>query len=143
MLRLRLLFMLVVDTYESLQADMLLDKLCGPSCRAISHDRLGNHAAAVADFSAALELNPSNTSAFFNRGTCFDSLGQHDLATADFGRALELDIPSGPAESNAGPTARRASQDVTMAGGQVASAERLTGGADDAISRETAHSAVS
>ncbi len=119
---------------------MLLDKLCGPSCRAISHDRLGNHAAAIAGFSAALELDPSNTSAYFSRGTCYDSLGQHDLASADFGRALALDFPSGPAESRAGPAESGASQEFTTAGAKVASAEELTVRADDATSRDT-HSA--
>ena len=83
--------------------------------RAISHDKLGNSAAAIAGFSAALELDPSNTSAYFNRGTCYDSLGQHDLATADFGRALELDFPSGQAKSGA-------SQDAGTAGAEVVSA---------------------
>ena len=72
------------------------------SCRAISHDKLGNHAAAIADLSAALKLDSSNTSAYFNRGTCYDSLGQHDLATADFTRALALDVTPETAASKAG-----------------------------------------
>ena len=124
---------------DSFRGDVHSHTLSGRSCRAVSHDKLGNHAAAVADFSAALEIGPSNASAYFNRGTCYDSLGQHDLATADFGRAL-MDFPSGQPDSKAGPAESRASQKVTATHAQVMRAKRLTGGADDATSRD-AHSA--
>ncbi len=42
-----------------------------------------------------LALDPSNSVAYFNRGSTFDNMGRNDEAVADFTRALELDHGSG------------------------------------------------
>lgn len=60
--------------------------------RGISYDKLGNRQAAIADFTSAVLLDPSNLGAYFNRGTAYDALGRHEEATSDFARALDLDI---------------------------------------------------
>ena len=67
----------------------------GEWCRGISFDKLGQHEAAIADFSAAVQLDPGNLAAFFNRGTAYDALGRHEAATADFTRALGGDFTPG------------------------------------------------
>ena len=38
----------------------------------------------------ALEINPGNTEAYFNRGFCYSILNQSDLACPDFRKACEL-----------------------------------------------------
>jgi tetratricopeptide (TPR) repeat protein len=70
--------------------------------RGISYDKLGKYEAAVADFSRVLELEPTNSVAYFNRGSTYDSMGAHDHAIADFGRALELDNGSNHVSSMGG-----------------------------------------
>ena len=46
-------------------------------------------------------MEPTNSVAYFNRGSRYDSMGMHDQAVADFGRALELD-PGARADAAAG-----------------------------------------
>ncbi len=46
----------------------------------------------MADFTRAVELDPSNANALFNRGSALDSLGEFDRAVADYTRALQLDM---------------------------------------------------
>ena len=60
-------------------------------CRGISHDKLGDYAAAIADFQRVIELDPTNANAFFNLASSFDVLGRYDEAIFNYGRALELD----------------------------------------------------
>ena len=62
------------------------------TCRGISYDKLGDRRAAIADFTSAVVLDPSNLGAYFNRGTAYDALGMHKEATVDFARALDLDF---------------------------------------------------
>lgn len=57
--------------------------------RGISHDKAGDHAAAVADFSACLSLDPLNSVAYYNRAAAYDALGQFDKAILDYRRALD------------------------------------------------------
>ena len=47
---------------------------------------------AIADFSKAIELDPMDSAAYFNRGNAHDGLGENEKATADFARAEELDV---------------------------------------------------
>lgn len=60
-------------------------------CRGISYDKLGHYELAIQDFDRVIQLEPSNSVAYFNRGSTYDSMGAHDAAISDFGRALELD----------------------------------------------------
>ncbi len=46
--------------------------------------------AAIADFDKAIELNPEDAMAYYNRGTAYAGLEQFDAAIADFDKAIEL-----------------------------------------------------
>lgn len=55
------------------------------------HAQLGRHADAVADYTAVLEREPGNTTAYFNRAAAYDALGFFDEAVRDYKRAMECD----------------------------------------------------
>lgn len=61
--------------------------------RAYCYAKLGRYQEAVSDYSAAIQLDPSNSHAYHNRGTSYDKMGKGDLAIADFSKVLELDSP--------------------------------------------------
>lgn len=51
---------------------------------------LGHHAAAIADYSAALDLNPTLDAAYHNRANSYAALGNSEAALLDYDRALDL-----------------------------------------------------
>lgn len=55
--------------------------------RGIAYDRLGDYEAAVADFSAAIALDPSNADFYHNRGFSRRKMGQFEAAIADYTQA--------------------------------------------------------
>ncbi len=59
--------------------------------RGISHDKLGDPAAAVEDFSSCIALDPGNAVAFYNRAAALDALGQYERAVADYRAALDAE----------------------------------------------------
>ena len=63
---------------------------------------MGDHAAAIADYDKALEIDPQFAEAYSNRGGVKDSMGDHVAAIADFDRALEIDPQLAGAYSNRG-----------------------------------------
>jgi lipoprotein NlpI len=62
----------------------------------------GEHDRAIADYDAAIRLNPKSADAFHNRGSAWANKGETDKAIADYDTAIRLD----PAESS--PYAGRA-----------------------------------
>jgi lipoprotein NlpI len=62
----------------------------------------GEHDRAIADYGAAIRLNPKSADAFHNRGSAWANKGETDKAIADYDTAIRLD----PAESS--PYAGRA-----------------------------------
>ena len=61
--------------------------------RAIAHQRLGDHVAAIRDWGRAIEMEPPSHQAqyLFHRGMCFTELGGHEEhAVNDFGRAIAI-----------------------------------------------------
>ena len=52
--------------------------------------RLGQHAAALADYDRAIELNPTNATTYMQRGTTQAHLGRLPAARADYGHARAL-----------------------------------------------------
>ena len=58
---------------------------------ALFTSKLGQDDKAVADYSKAIELDPSNVYAWHNRGMIHATLGQVDEAVADYTKAIELD----------------------------------------------------
>lgn len=59
--------------------------------RGISHDKRGDPAAAIADFSACIRLDPANSVALYNRAAAYDAVGQFDLAVRDNAAALDAE----------------------------------------------------
>jgi len=55
---------------------------------------------AIADESKAIEIDPKNATAYYNRGVAYDTLGQWDKAIADYSRAIEIDPKYAKAYSN-------------------------------------------
>lgn len=53
--------------------------------------QLGSHVEAVADYSRAILLEPSNSYAHYNLGITRDRLGGYSGAVEDFGAAIALD----------------------------------------------------
>jgi tetratricopeptide (TPR) repeat protein len=73
------------------------------SDRGVAYGRKGEQEKAVADFSAAIRLDPKNAIAYSNRGVAFAREGEQDKAIADFSAAVQLDTkyaerPRPPAE---------------------------------------------
>lgn len=52
--------------------------------------RLGHHEAAIADYSAALDLNPTLDAAYHNRANSHAALGHSEAALMDYDRAIDL-----------------------------------------------------
>jgi len=61
-------------------------------------------AAAVADYSRVVALDPTNAHAYHNRGISYDKQGLYEAAIADFSRVLELDATNANALFNRGST---------------------------------------
>ena len=59
--------------------------------RAVTAGRAGNHSAALADFSRAINVNPNNAMLFANRGMAYFNLGELDNSVLDYERALILE----------------------------------------------------
>ncbi|XTZ10139.1 MAG: tetratricopeptide repeat protein, partial [cyanobacterium endosymbiont of Rhopalodia yunnanensis] len=57
----------------------------------IAKSRQGDFQGATRDFTKAVEKNPNDVNAYFNRGFAYSQLGKFKLALGDFSRALELD----------------------------------------------------
>jgi hypothetical protein len=50
----------------------------------------GDYERAIADFDAAIRLNPKNTNAYFHRGVAYDEKGSPDLAIPQYDKTIEL-----------------------------------------------------
>jgi tetratricopeptide (TPR) repeat protein len=59
--------------------------------RGILFNHRGDHTAAIADFEAALALNPDTSAAYVNRGNAYFSIQQFDLAIDDYSTSLQMD----------------------------------------------------
>lgn len=69
-------------------------QLCGDKCAqgpTLASPQVGKYEEAVADYTRAISLDPSNANAFHNRGSSFDKMGRLSEAVEDFTKAIELD----------------------------------------------------
>lgn len=82
--------------------------------RGMAHHQRGDHAAAVADFSAALALQPDFPEALNNRGVVRQAQGDHAGAVTDLDEALRLRPAYAEAYNNRG-NARQALEDLSGA----------------------------
>lgn len=58
---------------------------------------MGQQAQAIADYNAALQINPSYDVAYIGRGNVYRMAGQDDQAFNDFDRAIQLGTTDGRA----------------------------------------------
>src|SRR4029079_17337682 len=61
------------------------------SNRGIAHGKAGDYDRAIADFDAALRINPNHVRPYLNRGNANFARGDYDRAIADFGHAIRLE----------------------------------------------------
>jgi tetratricopeptide (TPR) repeat protein len=59
--------------------------------RGFSVYNAGNYEAAIADYTTAIELDPSYAYAYNNRGSAYYRLGDYEEALADYNRAIQLE----------------------------------------------------
>lgn len=70
--------------------------------------QLGDYTQAISDYSRAIELEPNNSFAFYNRGITRERRGDLAGAVADFSVAIQLDPSSADNYHNRGYAYRRA-----------------------------------
>jgi tetratricopeptide (TPR) repeat protein len=70
---------------------------------------LGRNAEAIIDFNKAIEISPSLTKTYNNRGLSYDHLGNFQQAMRDFDKAIELDPGFAAVYNNRGITYRHLS----------------------------------
>jgi tetratricopeptide (TPR) repeat protein len=58
--------------------------------RGILYNHRGDYTAAMADFEAALALDPEASATYVNRGNIYFSTGQFDLAIDDYSTSLQM-----------------------------------------------------
>ena len=58
--------------------------------RGVAKAALGDHKAAIEDFSECIQLNPKKALYYHDRGLAKEALGQHETAEADFAKAKEI-----------------------------------------------------
>ena len=61
------------------------------SNRGIAYGKAGDYDRAIADFDAALRINPNHVRAYLNRGNANFARRDYDRAIADFGQAIRLE----------------------------------------------------
>jgi tetratricopeptide (TPR) repeat protein len=82
---------LVQDTPEDLKVVAKHNLAAVYSKRGEAAHTAENHAAAIANFSKAIELRPSKGRDYYWRGLCYSCNGNYGKAVADFNKACELD----------------------------------------------------
>jgi tetratricopeptide (TPR) repeat protein len=83
--------------------------------RGIAYTAKGDFDHALADFNAALALDPAYATAFASRGSAYDNKGDHDHAIADFSEAIKLDPNSVDALTGRCAARAEAGRDLTGA----------------------------
>ena len=70
--------------------------------RGIVQDELGQHAAAIADYTKAITLKPDGHLAYYNRANAEVQMKQHAAAIADYTKVIELEPEYAYAYANRG-----------------------------------------
>ena len=65
--------------------------------RGNAYYKMGEFDRAIADFSAAIALNPNDAIAHYNRGNAYENKGDREQAIVDYRKALEIN----PSDQNA------------------------------------------
>jgi len=85
---------------------------------------LRKYGRAIADYEAAISLDPKNAAAYYNRGIAYQAKGDLDRAIADYGQAVVLDPKYTSAYNNLG-NAYQAKGDIERAIASYDAAVRL------------------
>jgi tetratricopeptide (TPR) repeat protein len=64
--------------------------------RGFAYQTKGDHDRAIADYDAAIRLDPKNALPYFNRGFAYQTKGDNDRAIADYDAAIRLDPKYAP-----------------------------------------------
>jgi tetratricopeptide (TPR) repeat protein len=70
-------------------------------------EQLGQYDKAIVDYTRALEVNPANSFAYYNRGITKDRMGDFEGAVADFSSAIALDPKNADFYHNRGFSLRK------------------------------------
>jgi tetratricopeptide (TPR) repeat protein len=62
----------------------------------------GQYDKAISDYTKAIEINPKNARAYYNRGIAYQSEGKYDEAISDYTQAIERNPRYAPAYANRG-----------------------------------------
>lgn len=68
---------------------------------------MGEYATAIEDYTAALEVDPNNSYAYYNRGITRDRMGDYASAISDFSTAISLDASNADFYHNRGFSLRK------------------------------------
>ena len=60
--------------------------------RGLAYARQGEYEQAIADYTAAIKLNPQLAEAYYNRGNAYRRQGEYDQAIADYTAAIGLNL---------------------------------------------------
>ena len=60
--------------------------------RGTARQQKGEHAAAIADFTKAIELNPDCVQAYASRGVSKDAMGDTAGAKSDYSKSIQIQI---------------------------------------------------
>lgn len=77
--------------------------------------QVGEYEAALADYSAAIAVEPGNCYALYNRGITHDRLGAYAAAVKDFSAALALDSTNADFYHNRGFSLRKLVRSCALA----------------------------
>ena len=55
-----------------------------------SNVKEGDYDSAIADYTKAIEIDPKDAKAYYNRGLIFNNIGEYYQAIADFTKAIEI-----------------------------------------------------
>jgi tetratricopeptide (TPR) repeat protein len=108
------------DSLISNERDMQPDRIRAALARAAAYDRKQQYDRAIADYDAALKLNPAQADAFNNRGEVWRKKGDRPRALADFAAAIRLD----PQHSLARGNYKSLAQELERLGAQMAVSNR-------------------
>ncbi len=78
--------------------------LTGWEDKGTAHLEKGEYDQAISEFNKALEINPRDANAYFNRGLAYHNKGQYDQAISDYTKALEINPGFAEAYNNRGFT---------------------------------------
>ncbi|MBU0987027.1 MAG: tetratricopeptide repeat protein [Proteobacteria bacterium] len=89
---------LLAEIYINQGTECLKQRFFDLNLNSVSNDGLGRNfdrdvdfIAAIKNFTMAIEINPDNAEAYYNRGFCYSMLNRSDQASSDFQKARELE----------------------------------------------------